>query len=202
MPRETGVQSHVESYQRLRKWYLIPPGLALSIIRLWSRKKRIIWVRPPIHLSVAAIEKRAFGSPSISFSSHLTFSVSVLLNYKWSIHIIILTQIKLRSMPISFYQNDKISIRSLTVVYWPTTRPGCQSRKCPCVNNRWHPVEEYQNYNLDRGQVEWVQFVTPIRRWAWTITWRSAQEIQSVWRPDQLEMRCGKRKPAPSRGSP
>ena len=22
------------------------------------------------------------------------------------------------------------------VVYWPTTRPGCQNRKCTCVNNR------------------------------------------------------------------
>ena len=30
------------------------------------------------------------------------------------------------------------------VAYWPTTRPGCQNRKCTCVNN------------LDRGQVEWV----------------------------------------------
>ena len=30
---ETGVQSWVESYQRLKKWYLIPPCLTLSIIR-------------------------------------------------------------------------------------------------------------------------------------------------------------------------
>ena len=28
---ETGVQTQVESYQRLKKWYLIPPCLTLSI---------------------------------------------------------------------------------------------------------------------------------------------------------------------------
>ena len=37
MVRETGVQSHVESYQRLKKWYLMPPCLILSIIRIkWN----------------------------------------------------------------------------------------------------------------------------------------------------------------------
>ena len=33
MVRETGVQSSVESYQRLKKWYLMPPCLTLSNIR-------------------------------------------------------------------------------------------------------------------------------------------------------------------------
>ena len=33
MARETWVQSRVESYQRLKKWYLISPCLTLSIIR-------------------------------------------------------------------------------------------------------------------------------------------------------------------------
>ena len=40
MARETGVQSQVESYQRLKKWYLMPPCLTLSIIRYGSRVKR------------------------------------------------------------------------------------------------------------------------------------------------------------------
>ena len=43
MIRETGVQSKIESYQRLEKWYLMPPCLALSIIRYGSRVK---WVNP------------------------------------------------------------------------------------------------------------------------------------------------------------
>ena len=36
---EAGVQSPVESFQRLKKWYLVPPCLTLSIIRLGSRMK-------------------------------------------------------------------------------------------------------------------------------------------------------------------
>ena len=43
MARETGVQSQLESYQRLRKWYLIPPSLTLSIKRYESR---IRWSNP------------------------------------------------------------------------------------------------------------------------------------------------------------
>ena len=52
MAQETGVQSPVKSYQRLKKWYLIPPFLTLSIIRYLSRVK---WgnpgkrVAPPTH---------------------------------------------------------------------------------------------------------------------------------------------------------
>ena len=68
MIRETWVQSQVVSYQRLLKWYLIPPCLTLSN-RRWTyrgyggaiRGKK---ERPPLHLSVVAIEKGAFWSPS------------------------------------------------------------------------------------------------------------------------------------------
>ena len=41
--QKTGDQSQVESYQRLKKWYLIPPCLTLSIIRYVSRVK---WGNP------------------------------------------------------------------------------------------------------------------------------------------------------------
>ena len=43
MARETWVQSQVESYQRLKKWYLMPPCLTHSIIRYGSRVK---WSNP------------------------------------------------------------------------------------------------------------------------------------------------------------
>ena len=39
MIRETWVQSQVESYQQLLKWYLIPPCLTLSNIWYVSRVK-------------------------------------------------------------------------------------------------------------------------------------------------------------------
>ena len=41
--RETWVRSQIESYQRLKKWYLMPPCLTLSIIRYGSRVK---WSNP------------------------------------------------------------------------------------------------------------------------------------------------------------
>ena len=61
----TGVQSQVESYQRLKKWYLIPSFLTLSIIRCisrvkWSEQYKERSIAPP-HLSVVAFEKGAFG---------------------------------------------------------------------------------------------------------------------------------------------
>ena len=43
MVRETEVQSQVESHQRLKKWYLMPLCLALSIIRFGSKVK---WSNP------------------------------------------------------------------------------------------------------------------------------------------------------------
>ena len=43
MAQETGIQSQVESYQRLKKWYLMPPYLTLRIIRYGSRVK---WSNP------------------------------------------------------------------------------------------------------------------------------------------------------------
>ena len=67
MVQETKVQSQVKSYQRLKKWYLMWPCLALRIIRYRSRVK---WtnpengVAPSLHLGVVAIEKGASESPS------------------------------------------------------------------------------------------------------------------------------------------
>ena len=62
---KTEVQSQVESYQRLKKHYLILPCLTLSIIRYESKVK---WSNPgkewhpSLHLGVVAIEKGAFKS--------------------------------------------------------------------------------------------------------------------------------------------
>ena len=43
MIQETWVQSQVMSYQRLKKWYLIPPCLTFSNIRYVSKVK---WSNP------------------------------------------------------------------------------------------------------------------------------------------------------------
>ena len=63
MARETWVQSHVESYQSLKKWYLLNTlhykvRIKDKVGQFWKRGSA------PLHLGVVAIEKEAFGSPS------------------------------------------------------------------------------------------------------------------------------------------
>ena len=67
--RETGVQSQVESCQRLQKRYLIPPCLTLSIIRYVSRVK---WNNPG---------KGVAPSPTPQCSSYWKGSFRVTLDY-------------------------------------------------------------------------------------------------------------------------
>ena len=74
-PGETWIQSHISSYQRLYKWYLIPPCLTFSNKRYISRVK---WrnlrkgVALSVHLSVVAIENGAFGSHSTMVANFST----------------------------------------------------------------------------------------------------------------------------------
>ena len=67
-----------ESHKKLLKWYLILPCLILSVIRCVSRVSGPIQVKAqhPLAQGVVAIEKGAFGSPSITFSqlTYLYFS--------------------------------------------------------------------------------------------------------------------------------
>ena len=69
MARETWVQSQVESYQRLKKWYLMPPCLTLSIIRYGSRIK---WSNPGEGVA---------PSPTPRCSSYRKGSLQVTLDY-------------------------------------------------------------------------------------------------------------------------
>ena len=84
MVRETWVPSQFASYQRLLKWYLIPPCLALSIIRYVSRVK---WsnpgkgVAPSPTNDVVAIEKEAFWSPSTTVANFIFNWIICLLSY-------------------------------------------------------------------------------------------------------------------------
>ncbi len=79
--RETGVQSQVESCQRLKKWYLTTPCLTISIIRYvsrvkWSNPGNGVAPSPTAPSPVVAIEKGAFELPStmvvtFTFYTHL-----------------------------------------------------------------------------------------------------------------------------------
>ena len=73
---ETGVQSQVESYQRLfKKWYLVPPCLTLSIIRYVSRVK---WSSPG---------KGVSPSPTPRCSSYWKESLCVTLDYSCQLYL-------------------------------------------------------------------------------------------------------------------
>ena len=78
MAQETWVQSQVESYQRLRKWYLMLPCLTLCIIRYESRLK---WSNPG---------KGVAPSPTPWCSSYRKWSLRVTLNCCHQLYLIIL----------------------------------------------------------------------------------------------------------------
>ena len=69
MVQETWIQSHVASYQRLLKWYLIPSCLTLSNIRYVSRVK---WSNPG---------KGVAPSPTPGCYSYWKGSLRVTLDY-------------------------------------------------------------------------------------------------------------------------
>ena len=77
MARETGVIPQVESYQRLKKWYFIPPCLTLSIIRYGSRVK---WSNP---------WKGVEPSRTPQCSSYWKGSLRVTLGYSRQLYLII-----------------------------------------------------------------------------------------------------------------
>ena len=78
MARETWIQSQVESYQRLKKWYLMPPCLILSIIRYGSRVK---WSNPG---------KGVAPSPTPWCSSYRKGSLRVTLEYRRQLYFYLL----------------------------------------------------------------------------------------------------------------
>ena len=69
MPRETWVPSQVRSFQSLKKWYLMPPCLTLSIIRYGSRVK---WCNP---------EKGVAPSPTPRCTTYRKGNLRVTLNF-------------------------------------------------------------------------------------------------------------------------
>ena len=77
MAWKTWVQSQVESYQRLKKWYFMPPCLTLSIIRYESRVK---WSNPG---------KGVAPSPTPWCSSSRKGSLLVTLDYSRQLYLLI-----------------------------------------------------------------------------------------------------------------
>ena len=82
MVRETCVQSQVASYQRLQKWYLIPPCLTLSNIRyVWRVKLSNTW-------------KGVAPSPTPWWISNWKGGLLVALDYSRQLYLVINRKIK------------------------------------------------------------------------------------------------------------
>ena len=77
------VQSRVESYQRLKKWYLMPPCLTLSIIRYGSRVK---WSNPGNGVA---------PSPTPRCGSYWKGNLQVILDYGHQLYLLTLVKFKI-----------------------------------------------------------------------------------------------------------
>ena len=100
MVRKPGFQFKVKSYQRLKKLYLIPPCLALRSRVKWSNPG--IEVASSLHLSVVAIEKGAFWSPSTKVANFIFYLIWVYIYYKLYIE----------------HLNWIIPLKSINRIYW------------------------------------------------------------------------------------
>ena len=93
--RETWVQSQTESYQRLKKWCLIPPCLTLTNIRYVSRVK---WSNPG---------KGVAPSPTPRCSSYWKGSLRVKVDYSRQFYLLIVHTIFLISQLFLCYPHNK-----------------------------------------------------------------------------------------------
>ena len=110
MARETWVQSQVESYQRLKKWYLIPPCLTLSIIRYGSRVK---WSNPG---------KGVAPSPTSWCSSYRKGSLRVTLNCGRQLYLLLYEERSEKNFYIEFMHLEKVWIKLFSLQQWVNSR--------------------------------------------------------------------------------
>ena len=81
--------------------------------------------------------------------------------------------------------------------YWPTTRPGCQNRKCTYVNNRCIRSRNIRIITLT------VQLWRPQEEGGVELLYNSVKTgSQLVWGPDPLETRCDRESQHPAEWAP
>ena len=135
----TSVQFQFESYQRLKKWCLIPPCFILSIIRYGSRVK---WSNRGKGVAL---------SPTPQCNSYWKGSLGIALNYGWPTYNDIRTS--------NTYQNIvKLSIHLCKIRWykyiwkleWPSNFKMNNYRyKTESLNyNRLLPVEQWTNTSV------------------------------------------------------
>ena len=89
----------------------------------------------------------------------------------------------------------------LFVVYWPTTRPGCQNRKCTNVNNRCIRSRNIRIITLTVDGLNECNCDTHKKVGVELLHNSVKTGCQLVWRPDQLETRFGRESQHPAEGA-
>ena len=85
------------------------------------------------------------------------------------------------------------------VVYWPTTRPGCQNRKCTYVNNRCIWSRNIRIITLTVDGLNECNLWRPQEEGGVELLYYSVKTgSQLVWRPDPLVTRCGRESQHPA----
>ena len=79
------------------------------------------------------------------------------------------------------------------VAYWPTTRLGCQNRKCTCVNNKCIRSRNIRIITLTMDRLNECKIVMLTRR-RWTLHYYITQCTGNSisWGSEELEIRCSK----------
>ena len=137
MVLKTWVQYQVESYQRLKKWNLMPPCLIRSIIR-W--RARVKWSNP---------ENEVVSSPTPRCSSYCKRSLLVTLDYGHQLYFTFIANISIGVnqvcnvcfwMFVSYFcVNSGVSLH-----WWYSFRRGV----CLTVQNAVFPLLVYEYKNL------------------------------------------------------
>ena len=92
-------------------------------------------------------------------------------------------------------------IRNL--VYWPTTRPDCQNGKCTNVNNRCIRSRNIRIITLTVDGLTECICDAHKKKVDIKLLYNSVKTgSQLVWRPDQLEIRCGRESQHPAEWAP
>ena len=82
------------------------------------------------------------------------------------------------------------------VAYWPTTRPGCQNRKCTCVNNRWIRSRNIRIITLTFDGLNECNLWRPQEEGGVELLYNSVHR-----KFNQLETRCGRESQHPAEGA-
>ena len=105
---------------------------------------------------------------------------------------------------ITYHMTITLPSLAISVVYWPTTQSGCQNKKCTCVNNRCIRSKKNQDiiaFTVDR--LNECDCDVHKKKVDVELLYNSVKTgRQAVWRPDQLERRCGRENQHPEKLGP